>query len=682
MILPDSVVSTLLLAALAAPAAQILLVRWFSGMAAHHRHILNQIAFLCMGVGLGGLISLHDWVAGWSAESVLAAIVAVSLVSALSLLGRPNVRVNGWSVPFTLCLAVCVGFFGAEHAWVPAGLAGLALLADLAWAVLGRFAWELEHRPLHGPNAHANGGGPPVPLESTRGPAASALPSTAVTKAAFPRVPTDRFASLLGMEAPKQALMRALARALEEPETRNGVLLFGPAGNGKTSLVRAACGELGAPTVELAIADLVSPHHGQGPRALSDAFDQACRAPGHTVLFLDEIDAVLTRRGDQAALLGDAALLTQVFLTKVSEARARGLVVVGATNFVDRLDPAAVREGRFDFRVEVPNPDAATRRLVLEQRLSRLDPKEREAAAQRLSGFSMARLVALAERTNERFPQRALAWEHVAAALRDLQGTTGTALDGVPRLSELLFNAPLRQHLLSWRDRIAQAGGILAAGGRPPSGALFSGPSGTGKTLAARALARELGLSFFPTTGYDLVQRDGLLDDLFHRAAENRPSLVFLDEAEDVLAVRQPGTPGLAPGLSGKLLAWLDGASGRPADVLVVAATNHPDRVDPAFLRPGRLTEHVAFAAPDESTLVLLCAQALNARAVERDPALTPERMASILRGATPAAAVHALDQALSDSLVRRAPLAPVDLERVVHRMGLGLGSQALPAPI
>lgn len=214
----------------------------------------------------------------------------------------------------------------------------------------------------------------------------------------------------------------------------------------------------------------------------------------------------------------------------------------------------------------------------------------------------------------------------------------------------------------------------MAAGGTPPSGALFSGPSGTGKTYAARALAKELGLAFFPTTGYDLVHQNGTLDNLFRQAAETRPSLVFLDEAEDLLAIRQTGagSGGLAAGLSGKLLAWLDGANGRPMDVMVIAATNHPEWVDKAFLRPGRLTEHVEFTLPDEKTLAQLCAQALESRTLVIDPSLTPERMASILNGATPATIGPALDQALSDSLTRKSPLLPSDLEHAARRMGLG----------
>lgn len=638
------------------------------------RQIANHLFFLVVGLGLGALASAHHWLSDAPGLVVATFVLLGALGSAISLRLRPSYQIGGWGAPFTLVLAGLCGFFVIEHVWLPATALAWVLLADLGWAVAGRMIWELENRPFSGPPIElgvsgtrvAPGGGMGVGMaarpygagvEGGAGGGSSALDSAAVAKAILPRIPVENFASIVGMDDVKRTMSHALSRALEEPEAHNGILLFGPPGNGKTLFVRATCGELHAPMVELSVADLVSPHHGHGPRALSDAFDQACRAPGSTVLFLDEIDAVLTDRASRAASQGDAALLTQVFLTKVSEARGRGLVVVGATNFAERLDPAAIREGRFDHRLEIPNPDAHTRALLLERFAPAIPPDARAVAVQRLAGFSTARLLALTARATEMSPGVFLRWPHLERALRDLQGTTGTSLDGVPALSELTLNPELGQRLRAVRDMLAQAGELLAAGGAPPSGMLFSGPSGTGKTLAAKALAKELGLAFFPTTGYDLTHDEGAIDRLFRKAAETRPSLVFIDEAEDVLALRQASGNGLQAGLSGKMLTWLDGATGKPMDVFVVAATNHPERVDPAFLRPGRLTEHIRFTLPEPEVLAELCARALGALHHPIDPKLTPEIMAASLAGATPAAVDAVLDKALSHSLVHRRPL-------------------------
>jgi len=202
---------------------------------------------------------------------------------------------------------------------------------------------------------------------------------------------------------------------------------------------------------------------------------------------------------------------------------------------------------------------------------------------------------------------------------------------------------------------------IEALGGTVPRGAVFYGPPGTGKTAVAKALAKATGLAFLPVSGTDLAQDAKQIDKLIDKAMELRPAIVFIDEAEGILGNRELAAAPYLRDATNKLLALMDGA--KPLhDVFFVAATNHPDQLDPAMLRGGRLSEHIDFT-PDASVVRRIAEQFMAAKAkvnwqgsldafVERIGLISPADVIALLNKAITQAAVAAHAQGLKQATV------------------------------
>jgi transitional endoplasmic reticulum ATPase len=186
--------------------------------------------------------------------------------------------------------------------------------------------------------------------------------------------------------------------------------------------------------------------------------------------------------------------------------------------------------------------------------------------------------------------------EHWLAALRFVQGARRRARQDAKRLDELVLPGETRAALDLLASRLKNAREAEALGAKTPRGALFFGPPGTGKTVAAQALAAESDWAFIPLSGPELVSTEGRLQKALTEAADLRPAMLFIDEADDALRRREVNP---RPDIVNRLLVLMDGAEGLPRDVLVVASTNHIEQVDEALLRAGRFTEKVRFNAPD-----------------------------------------------------------------------------------
>lgn len=290
--------------------------------------------------------------------------------------------------------------------------------------------------------------------------------------------------------------------------------------------------------------------------------------------------------------------------------RGKGVVVVAATNFLDRLDPAAIRDGRFDFKIEITPPDLPARIGLLRDGIRaaaagvQVSDQTLETVARRWGGFSVARLRAIARQAGEaarKENRTTLDRDDLLAALRAVQAKRSTLPEDVPGLDELAM-APEQAdalHGLAWRMKAIFA--AEEAGASVPQGVLFFGPPGTGKTASARALAKAAGWAFFSTTGNELLQDPKKIDEIQARAEDARPAIIFIDEADDILGDRQMSG---VRSITNRLLAAMDGAQGRAPDVVYIAATNHPGMLDPAVLRAGRFTEKVEFRLPDAEALV------------------------------------------------------------------------------
>jgi cell division protease FtsH len=410
-----------------------------------------------------------------------------------------------------------------------------------------------------------------------------------------------------------------------------GILLFGPPGCGKTLMARALAGEAGAAFYSISGSDFVEMYVGVGAARVRQLFQEA-RANAPAIVFIDELDSVGRRRmaagpavsGGSAEEQGQA--LNQLLAEIDGFSPTAGVMVVAATNRPDVLDPALLRPGRFDRAVglELPGEQGRLEVLQVHARGKPLDPSTDLALiAERAVGMTGADLAGL---VNEASLLAARAGRQ-AIIERDL-------LDALERIRE----APERQRRLAIRDRrigqhlleservtfddvaglesaieeLAEVHEYLAdparferLGAQVPSGYLLSGPPGTGKTLLARALAGETNAAYVAATGTEFVEQflgEGAarMRDLFAQARSVAPTIVFIDELDAIGATR--GASGSddserAQTLN-QLLVELDGFE-RGSVVIVVAATNRPELLDPALTRPGRFDRMIALDLPD-----------------------------------------------------------------------------------
>jgi transitional endoplasmic reticulum ATPase len=234
-------------------------------------------------------------------------------------------------------------------------------------------------------------------------------------------------------------------------------------------------------------------------------------------------------------------------------------------------------------------------------------------------------------------------------------------------LDHLVFSSLTRDSLAQIMARMEDPEFTEAHGGTLPTGVLFSGPPGTGKTAACRALAHQLGWAFLPAVGADLARNPGQLDALFAKAKDLRPAIIFIDEADELIRARMhsPSTEA-----TNKLLTIMDGVGDRVSDVVWFAATNHPDTVDPALLRGGRFSEKVVFELPTADALAAFIGCWLREKNVQLAPGVTSKEIARAV-GATNLASAQAIVQAAVNQAVsrRRTPVlvCAADVEMAIR---------------
>jgi len=394
-----------------------------------------------------------------------------------------------------------------------------------------------------------------------------------------------------------------------------GVLLYGPPGTGKTLIARAVANEVNAAFRVINGPEVVSKYKGDSEEQLRTVFEEAA-ANQPAVIFIDELDAIAGERDEEADM--ENRLVAQL-LTLLDGLEDRGqVIVIGATNRVDAIDPALRRGGRFDREIEIGAPSEAGRREILEVHTRRMPIAEDvsiDRLAARTHGFvgadvktltQEAAMAALRDRENrseltvtrDDFESALAAVEpsamreYVAEAPAVDFGDVG-GLDGA--------KATLRE-AVEWPVRYAPL--FEAADTEPASGVLLHGPPGTGKTLLARALAGETEVNFIHVAGPELLDRyvgesEKAVREVFDRARQAAPAIVFLDEIDAVAGVRGSGTDsGVTERVVSQLLTEMDNAASNPR-LVVLAATNRKASLDPALLRPGRLETHVEVPEPD-----------------------------------------------------------------------------------
>lgn len=470
--------------------------------------------------------------------------------------------------------------------------------------------------------------------------------------------PRFNFSAVKGMDELKSRLLDAGSPVVSKArrsgaEPRNGILLSSDPGNGKTFIAEALAGELSVKFIALDHSKVVSEWVGKTPRSISLAFKQA-REAGPCVLFIDEVDSFISNRDGAGSQLAENANIVNVLLTELVNIRRYPVLVVAATNRLSKLDPAAIREGRFDFKIEVPPPDETARIALLTDTLAKhvkgvtVDHEAVISAAKRWEGFSVKRLMAVAEEMPgylKDHPSPSVAYEQLMGSLRRIQGRRGRVPADTRPLEQLVLPSETADAVRLIANRIADPLRIERLGGTLPSGILFHGPAGTGKTAVARALAKKTGWAFISVAGPDLLRDTSVLDDLYAEAKDIRPVIIFIDEADAVLRDRAFSA---SSAITDKFLTIMDGALGKVKDVLFVAATNNPDQIDPAMLRAGRFTEKVPFFAADANSALILIKQWISTRRVKLAAPLTVEMIGQIMDGQSPANIEGVLQYALN----------------------------------
>jgi transitional endoplasmic reticulum ATPase len=422
-----------------------------------------------------------------------------------------------------------------------------------------------------------------------------------------------------GMEALKQEIRDTIGLVLQHPDDAarygiewNGILLHGPPGVGKTYVAEAIAGEFGLNFIHVSTGDLVGSLVGQSAQNIEKAFETAV---GHLpcLLFFDEFDSVAQRR-DNTPDQESRRTVNQLLTSLEAYRDERRLLVMAATNSIEHLDPAVIRPGRFDRHIRIDLPDAEARRAIFETELDdrpASDSIDLEELVRRTEGMTPAAIAKIVDtaaldvfRASAQNGERlALDTAHLLAAIERYGGQDRPTVEHWTWES-LILPQQIKAQLQQLQAVIEDPESARRFGVDPPTGLLLAGPPGTGKTTVAKVLAAQAHSSFYPISGADVISKwvgesERNIRQVFERARENRPSIVFIDEI-DAIAGRRGDSLGTHDSHVNQLLAEIDGVAGQRG-VFVIGATNRPDQLDPALLRGGRLSRTIVLGLPDEA---------------------------------------------------------------------------------
>ena len=409
-------------------------------------------------------------------------------------------------------------------------------------------------------------------------------------------------------------------------EPARGILLVGPPGTGKTLTARTIAADLQVNYIAIAGPEIMGKYYGEAETKLRSVFEKAAAA-APCIIFIDEIDSLAPDRNKVEGEV-EKRIVAQLLTLMDGFAHTDGVMVLAATNRPDHLDPALRRPGRFDREIQYRVPDRTGRLEILEI-LTRSMPLSNDVNLDRVADLAVgmvgADLKAVTQKAaylglrrqvpslNDAIPDDLfITQEDFVLALREIKPSVlrsvevespNIAWDDIGGLTDI--KQTLQESVegaLLYPDLYTQTGA------RAPRGVLLWGPPGTGKTLLAKAIASQSKANFIAVNGPELMSRwvgsaEQSVRELFNKARQASPCVIFIDEIDTLAPARGQfsGDSGVSDRVVGQLLTELDGLHDS-GTVILVAATNRPDALDPALLRSGRLDLQLKVDLPDRQS--------------------------------------------------------------------------------
>jgi transitional endoplasmic reticulum ATPase len=446
-------------------------------------------------------------------------------------------------------------------------------------------------------------------------------------------------------------------------EPPKGVILYGPPGTGKTLIAKAIANETGAHFISINGPEIMSKFYGESEARLREVFQEAEQnAP--SIVFIDELDAIAPKRSEVTGEV-ERRVVSQL-LTLMDGLKSRGqVVVIGATNRIEAIDPALRRPGRFDREIRIGVPDRNGRREILlihTRRMPLAEDVDLDELADITHGFVGADIAALVREAamnalrrylpeidleKEVIPAEVLekikvSREDFANALKTIQPSAlrevvlevpnvkWTDIGGLEAVKQELMEA------VEWPLKYPEV--FKRLGIRPPRGILLYGPPGTGKTLLAKAVATESQANFISVKGPEVLSKwvgesEKAVREIFRKARETAPCIIFFDELDSIAPRRGFHTDaGVTDRIVNQLLTEMDGIQSLKG-VVVLGATNRPDILDPALLRPGRFDRVLYVPPPDKAARLAIFK--IHTREMPLDEDVDLDILASVTEGYT-----------------------------------------------
>ena len=444
-------------------------------------------------------------------------------------------------------------------------------------------------------------------------------------------------------------------------EAPKGVLLYGPPGTGKTLLAKAVANESNAHFISISGPEIMSKFYGESEARLREIFKEA-REKAPSIIFVDEIDSIAPKREEVTGEVERRVVSQMLSLMDGLEARGK-VIVISATNRPNAIDPALRRPGRFDREIEIKVPDKKGRKDILAIH-SRNMPLSDDVNIDKISGIShgyvgadleylckeaamkcLRRLLPILNLEEEKIPPETLDklivnHEDFTKALIEVTPSgmrevfienPDVKWDEVGGLEEVKREL---QEAVEWPMKYPSLYDKL--GHSMPRGILLHGPSGTGKTLLAKAVATQSEANFVSVRGPELLSKwvgesERGIREIFKRARQSAPCVVFFDEIDSIAPIRGAGgETAVTERVVSQLLTELDGMENMHG-VVVLAATNRADMIDPALLRPGRFDKIIQVPNPDKDSRKRILE--INAEKIPMGDDIDMEKIAEITDG-------------------------------------------------